>query len=126
MTEDEKPRPDPDNTVKSVDRQPCGCVKTMFESGRGSYAPCPPCGLFQSAFHIRRAAISMLGFFGLFRRRRVAGHLATAADAMAAVATTLQSEQRAALRRQAMIDQIKKAQADTARQDEADAGKAPL
>ena len=52
-----------------VTRKPCGCVTTTHASGKRVFAPCPPCGMF-----------------------KVAEAMQTAAQAMAAVATTLQKQ----------------------------------
>lgn len=88
--------------IKNVDRKPCGCVITEYEDGTQMFAPCPPHGLM-----------------------RVAQSLQEAASAMGAVATTLMNESKKAQQQAGMVEAIKKAQADTAAQDAAEADDKP-
>lgn len=78
MTEEQKPST---RIIKSTDRKPCGCVVTEYSDGAKQLGPCIPCGLFAAAQSIGQAA-------SLF---------SNAADALAAVATTIRNQQSVAI-----------------------------
>ena len=84
MTEEQKqpePAKKPARIIKSTDRKPCGCVVTEYSDGAKQLGPCVPCGLFAAAQSMGQAA-SVLG---------------NAADALAAVATTIRNQQAASI-----------------------------
>lgn len=118
MTETKQPQ----RPVKDTKRNPCGCTLTEFEDGGRLYSPCPPCGMFQMAEELQDASRTLSRRWPFGRRRKAASHVQRAAMAMAAVATTLQQEQLQAIRQQALVDAIKKAQSDTRKMDEKDIG----
>lgn len=122
MTDEQQiPEQTPDNTVKDVKSNPCGCKLVTFESERQLFSPCPPCGIFQAAESMQNAAKALAGEDDV--EGDPAEHIQRAAMAFAAVATTLQEEQHNALRKQQMVEMITAAQRQTAEQDAADLDK---
>ena len=71
-------------TKKETKIAPCGCITAHHEDGRNIYHPCVACGLMRCA-----TALSRCRFW--WGRRK---SFEEAAQAMAAVATTIQREKR--------------------------------
>lgn len=73
----------------------CGC-RVVEKDGRKLFMPCVPCGLFRAAQAISKAR----------RWWRRGKHLEDAAQALAAVATTVQREQQRANLSKAVADAL--------------------
>ncbi len=70
--------------IKNIARQPCGCTLTEYMSGRRTFAPCIPCGLMRAGHALAEAAVCSAWQF-----RRLRAALLEAGNALAAVATTI-------------------------------------
>ena len=102
MTDEEQKEPAAEPKIKNIDRKPCGCVLTEYEDGSQVFAPCVPHGLMRFAQLVQEAA-----------------------SVMGSVASNLIRESQKAQQQAGMVEAIKKAQADTAAQDAADADDKP-
>lgn len=81
MTEEQKPPEKPARVIKNVDHKPCGCRITEYSDGVKMIAPCVPCGLNAAAEALHAAG------------QNFAASLSNAAQALAAVATTIKVSQ---------------------------------
>lgn len=69
-------------STPTIKREPCGCATTTLPDGRKLFAPCVPCGLMRAATELSRAR----------RWWRRSSALENAAQALAAVASTIRRE----------------------------------
>jgi len=89
--------PTMDDKNPVVNHQPCGCATAVYEDGRNIYAPCIACGLFKAADPLMKAR--------WWNRGRA---ITQAGLALAAVATTIQRQNRQRVAQQSTVDAIKK------------------
>lgn len=85
MSNDEPTPPQAPRIIKSVNASPCGCRVTEYSDGAKLIAPCVPCGLNAAAESIHAAC------------QQFAANMSNAAQALAAVATTIRNQQSAAI-----------------------------